>query len=1666
MVSGLEISGATDRDGAARGLDPQGGRVAPLKGGGGVEGESGGGGRMEEEEGGGRGEVAQHQDVGEYGQVSDIQELRQLLNSTNDVDEKRKIRNAMRQVRRHGELDKGRSSVPSLTENSKEARATRSPVIVSRSTQVKARSITSSLGSPQRPLIPTRSGSVQEYSSAVSASEKRKQETHISVSDSNNEVFRGGNHVEIPQQQSSTDGHTQSSDDPMQLNQLRYTNSTDSTKRPPSPFQRASQNQADLFQRSSSPSSTRGVLPTDRGTPSPVQLGNSSPRTTTTVSPRTTRTASSYTGTISTASRSRDSPDGQLVSLLQSANVSDQRSASPLSYLTGKRSASPSSNVPARGLSSPFQALTSADRPLSSPVQSFSHPRVHSPLLSEGFPLDKARSDSPRQFPLRPQIRRPSSPFLSEGPRAATASLQSSNQRRETVGVSTVSAASPQQKAGRDSAFQPIIRKEEQRLFSLSVPAEATAFVLVAAKKADDFRSAPQSTAPEESGEEQTPPTVISQSQVVLSQSSAGRQLQSVVHNTPRAEDLPEVKNQNGHSVFSTDIYVSNVASESAQSSQPVKQALNAGENSSLCTQSDPDRSVEQIPVDDTTKLSASGIYTETKQPDQEVFDSTEQSPAQPDGELSEKSEDSSATQVTCGESFNWDLLNQVKARLHSRTESLSSEEKYQEAVRNRTSRSSSSSVPQDGNVVKATGVREEKKATATKEAEDIRVKEVESGLHLNSTSVRQERSGEPKYKEVRELLKDTALRPDVPVSKEASTEKNIEDKPLSDFDKLDKGLKPSVSKSLVSSLATKFSSEEGESESSDIKRSESFKVHKPDDNPEHAPRSLLPRRAESLNIHDAKQKPVVVKREPPSVKREPPSVKREPPSVKREPPSVKRESPSLEEKQSLKKDNTTEEKTLVTSPPDTNHTQESKPPERKDVRKAASRTAARDVAYTRNRRSSAPSSSVYMKKYWPSPGVPSQRGPGMAGKASAMEHAFSALLDDIETFSASEGTGSDLDFSDGDETHTAQAQPPFLGNDSSPNRNPARRTSDGFVTNLRRSSSWSSNKPNTTTSLYAVKEAAENKNKNSRVTVTVAASATEDSAREKGGIGHQEAGYIPATPTATRVAEEKSGGGVDRVDTGSAPDLVKEGSGIGMGAGDLDHHPSSSAQTAESQEAVFDAQCTSLTSALSSLVDDEAETDTHHHHHLSTLLEEDSPPPPPPLLTAPPPIPSPPPSGTGDLADVNYDDTDMTSSAFLVLKSPGSSPAESLAVKKEKSASTVERSVSFREDSQGGVIYRKVSKDEEQNRVVTIKSKVRRTPSDAKEELRDTIVETTFMAPDSSAAVQERDVIRSRRKITPRGSNYYERTTQYTRRVRDKEGTDFVEHDVCVESDNTSIGQGVSWGNKIVTKVRGDDDDGGDDDGDDDDGDVCVESDKTSMGQGVSWGNKIVTKVRGDDDDGDGDEDCDDGDVCVESDNTSIGQGVSWGNKIVTKVRGDDDDGGDDDDDDDDDDDGDASDEDGDGDGDDDGDDGDVCVESNNTSIGQGVSWENKIVTKVRGDDDDGGDDDGGDDDSDDDDDDDDDDDGDASDEDGDGDGDDDGDDGDVCVESNNTSIGQGVSWENKIVTKVRGDDDDGGDDDGGDDDSDDDDGDDDDDVCVESDNTSMGQGVSWGNK
>ena len=73
----------------------------------------------------------------------------------------------------------------------------------------------------------------------------------------------------------------------------------------------------------------------------------------------------------------------------------------------------------------------------------------------------------------------------------------------------------------------------------------------------------------------------------------------------------------------------------------------------------------------------------------------------------------------------------------------------------------------------------------------------------------------------------------------------------------------------------------------------------------------------------------------------------------------------------------------------------------------------------------------------------------------------------------------------------------------------------------------------------------------------------------------------------------------------------------------------------------------------------------------------------------------------------------------------------------------------------------------------------------------RDTVVETDYLSPTDSAIYKERDVARSCRKVTQGGSSYYQRTAHHTRRIHGKEGSDFVEHDTSVESDNMSMSDG-----------------------------------------------------------------------------------------------------------------------------------------------------------------------------------------------------------------------------------------------------------------------------------
>ncbi|XP_067684073.1 uncharacterized protein [Haliotis asinina] len=126
---------------------------------------------------------------------------------------------------------------------------------------------------------------------------------------------------------------------------------------------------------------------------------------------------------------------------------------------------------------------------------------------------------------------------------------------------------------------------------------------------------------------------------------------------------------------------------------------------------------------------------------------------------------------------------------------------------------------------------------------------------------------------------------------------------------------------------------------------------------------------------------------------------------------------------------------------------------------------------------------------------------------------------------------------------------------------------------------------------------------------------------------------------------------------------------------------------------------------------------------------------------------------------------------------------------------------ITYQEDDDGTVTVQQVSQDDHQDRVVTVRSKIFRTRSNAQAEERDTVVETLFTSP-GGTQLQERDVIKTKKKLTSRGSNYFQRSVQVTRRVRDTAGGEVVEQDICVESDNKSVTKGQSWGDRVITKV------------------------------------------------------------------------------------------------------------------------------------------------------------------------------------------------------------------------------------------------------------------------
>ncbi|XP_070206034.1 titin homolog isoform X4 [Littorina saxatilis] len=1083
---------------------------------------------------------------------------------------------------------------------------------------------------------------------------------------------------------------------------------------------------------------------------------------------------------------------------------SDKRPPSPFQSITvQRRGSSPflsESGIDKRPPSPSQTGSVSSDKRPPSPFQSITAQRRGSnPFLSEGAPLGKqpaslagplkALPASHAEPPARPQIRRPSSPFLSDGSQHPANVPQPFLKFQESC-FSFENQPKPQHAA---SPFQPIIKKEEKRLSELSKTKEREV-----SKRPDE---------------------------------------------TPENE---HVKETNGsHKIL---------AEFSARQAQPVVQSELKTRNTATAAQQDSPK----------TAVDSTGGQPESAAKGSEV---------------------PKTTSVTRKESFNWDLLNKVKARLHSRGDSVNSEEeKNQEAVHPRPSLSSSEN---RDNTEKDAKTKSEVRSFGIKSANDTREKPGDQQKPSEPTKTdNDQRKEEPKYREVREKIRNTPFSKDLIEKKESPKEASSKDlQPLTEYQKVEKGLKTTVSKSRVSSLADKFAAADKSETSSpqlkvftavpsrtkssvsaaggtSLRRTESFKVSQRVDNFEQGSKSRLPRRAESFNTHDLQRRPSLEKQSASSGQKEaeksrqttaPEEVKSNELIILRAeltpketkttditattPPVAK--DLSLQAKDFSKEDKTalvtnraneanaaniksssqleakalpkeTAKATCLTEakgskatplegqtfPKETKTAQEeilpkvagvkgAKPPpesltqtetitpqtgnfrketDEKTLEPAGTAEVSattlpsgssdrkpKDVTLAAPHVVVSQSSAQPVRKQQPA-AVGTTPAATQRGKPRVMEQAFTALLDDIETFSASEGTPSDLDFSSdsGDEAHAEKSVAPLKDSGSKVNVNDnaaiLKDNNGNSIKDIGSVAKDSSPEDTGSASVPAVK-------RNNSFTKGSNAVSLDPVLEEDGSTKNDKIADTPLT-------------------------ITKEDSGIGLGSADLDEVDVAASKA--SMKPVSDSDV--LTPTLPSLTDDEGHSSLPSQP-LATLHEEDSTPPPPPV-TQPPTLPS-----------STDTDPDMTSSAFVILK------PHIDAVVEAQSKRDADSGVTVIEDDDGGVTYRKTSLNEQQNRIVTIKSKVRRTPSDAHEELRDTIVETSFFSP-GGAAVKERDVVRSKRKITPRGSNYYQRTTQYIRRIRDKEGSDFVETDMCVENDNTSVSDGKTWGDRTVTKV------------------------------------------------------------------------------------------------------------------------------------------------------------------------------------------------------------------------------------------------------------------------
>ncbi|XP_069135255.1 uncharacterized protein [Argopecten irradians] len=127
---------------------------------------------------------------------------------------------------------------------------------------------------------------------------------------------------------------------------------------------------------------------------------------------------------------------------------------------------------------------------------------------------------------------------------------------------------------------------------------------------------------------------------------------------------------------------------------------------------------------------------------------------------------------------------------------------------------------------------------------------------------------------------------------------------------------------------------------------------------------------------------------------------------------------------------------------------------------------------------------------------------------------------------------------------------------------------------------------------------------------------------------------------------------------------------------------------------------------------------------------------------------------------------------------------------------------ISIIEDDDGAVSVSSMSQKSIGDTTITQKMKLRRSESNAEEEERDTIIETKLTSPGGTYHY-EKDVTKSKRKITQRGSDYFSRSKYVVRKKKDDSGDEVEEHDIILETENFSATKGEAWGDKAEAKVE-----------------------------------------------------------------------------------------------------------------------------------------------------------------------------------------------------------------------------------------------------------------------